>query len=133
MAERDACIIALTWLDVAVSGDEVSLDNFAIFRADRTRGLGKKRGDGVCIYVNNRWCNNIKIHSQIFPIVVISCVYIPPTANIKAAAEQLAEGANGMLARYPEAPLFIVCCLYTVLWETGQCFAIISSICRHSD
>lgn len=90
--------------------------------------MGKTRGGGVCLYINNRWCDNIKVHRKVcipnlelvtlslhpfylpreFPIVVVSCVYVAPSANINIAAELIAEGANAMLAKYPGAPLFIL-------------------------
>ncbi|KAK0135719.1 hypothetical protein N1851_028396 [Merluccius polli] len=129
-AFRDICIIALseTWLEESVSDSEVSLDNFTIIRSDRTRHSGKTRGGGVCLYINDRWCNNIKVHRKVctpnlelvtlslrpfylpreFPTVVISCVYVAPSANINIAAELIAEDANVMLAKYPGAPLFIL-------------------------
>lgn len=127
---RDACIIALTetWLDGTTPDSEVSLDHFTILQADRTRKSGKNKGGGVCIFVNKRWCVNIKKHLSIctpdvelltlslrryylpreFPCVVISCVYIPPSANTRIAADLLAEDASSMMAKYPDAPLFIL-------------------------
>ncbi|GAA6215221.1 A disintegrin and metalloproteinase with thrombospondin motifs 17 isoform X1 [Lates japonicus] len=129
-AFRDICIIALTetWLDESVLDEEVGLDNFTIIRSDRTTNSGKTRGGGVCLYINDRWCNNIKAHHKAstpdlelltvslrpyylpreFPAVVVSCVYIPPDANYNKAAEMLAGEANSMLARYPGAPVFIM-------------------------
>lgn len=60
---KEACIIALTetWLDEAVPDTKVELDNFTIFRAEWTEVSGKGRSGGV----NNRWCNNIKIHNKV--------------------------------------------------------------------
>ena len=128
-AFRNVCIIALTetWLDGDVLDTEVSLDNFSILRADRTSRSGKDRGGGVCI-LNKRWCTNIKVHHTVctpdmemltlslrpfhlpreFPTLVISCVYIPPSANTGAAVELVAEGASHMMAKYPDAPVFIL-------------------------
>lgn len=125
---RDACIIALTesWLHESISDSEINLDNFLTVRADRTRQSGKERGGGLCVFLNKRWCTNIKIHSIIctpdveiltlslrpfylqreFPTVVFGCVYCPPDANIQAAAELIAENANSMLSKYPRAPVF---------------------------
>lgn len=62
-AYKEACIIALTetWLDEAVPDAEVSLDNFTILRADRTKDSGKERGGGVCVYKNNRWCSALRM------------------------------------------------------------------------
>lgn len=90
-----------------------------MIRADRTSQSGKVRGGGVCVYINNRWCENVKVHNRVctpevemltlslrpfylpwqFPAVVVTCTYIPPSANIKAAAEILAEVAYPMLAK----------------------------------
>ena len=129
-AFRDICIIALTetWLDDSVSDDEVSLDNFTIIRSDRTRNSGKTRGGGLCLYINDRWCSNIKTHRRVcspdlemltvslrpyylpreFPTVVVSCVYIEPSANGNIAAELVAEDANAMAAKYPGSPVLIL-------------------------
>lgn len=86
-----------TWLDESVSDVEVHLDNFTIIRSDRSRQSGKMQGcDVISIYINSRWCSNIKVHSKVcmpylemltlslrpyhlpqeFPNIVVSCVYI---------------------------------------------------------
>ena len=79
------------------------------------------------MYVNSRWCNNIKVHGQVctpnlemltlsmrpfhlpreFPNIVVSCVYISPSANVTAAAELVASTVISMQAKYPDAPVFI--------------------------
>lgn len=141
-AFRDTCIIALTetWLDESISDTEVSLDNFTVIRSDRTGQSGKTCGGGVCLFINHKWANNIKVHRKLctphlemltlsirpyylpreFSTVVVSCVYVAPSANTKIAAELIAEEANAMLAKYPGAPLVILgdfntCTLDTVL------------------
>ncbi|KAL0178989.1 hypothetical protein M9458_024431, partial [Cirrhinus mrigala] len=43
-----------------------------------------------------------------FQTVVVTCVYICPSANARVAAELVADNANTMLAAYPEAPAFIL-------------------------
>ena len=129
-AFRDICIIALTktWLDGSISDNEVTLDGFTIIRSDSTVQSGKTRGGGVCFYINDRWCTNIKVHQNIctpnlemltvslcphylpreFPTVVTTCVYIPPNANTNTASELVAREANSMLAKYPGAPVLIM-------------------------
>lgn len=42
------------------------------------------------------------------PTLVVSCVYIAPSANIKTAEKLVAEDANAMMAKYSRAPVFIV-------------------------
>ena len=146
---REACIIALseTWLnDSELPDEEVSLDNFTIIRVDRTIDSGNERGGGVCVYINNRWCNNIKIHNRVctpdiemltlslrpyylpreFPTVVISCVYIPPGVNTNMAAELAAKNVHTMLSKYPDTPVLIMgdfnsCKLDCVLPSFEQC------------
>lgn len=125
-AFRNNFIIALSkiWLEESVPDVEVSLDNFLIIRSNRMGQLRKMWGRMVCLYVNiNRRCKNIKVHRKVctpnpemltlslrpyylpweFPMLVVSCVYIPPSANIKTAAELVAEDANAMMAKYPGA------------------------------
>ncbi len=80
------------------------------------------------MYINSRWCTNIKVHERIcnpdlelltlsarafylpreFSTVVLSCVYVPPSANVKAAAEQVAHNTQAMLGKYPDAPVLIL-------------------------
>lgn len=120
-AFRDGCVIGLceTWLYEAVPDEEVTLDNFILIRSDRTTGSGKMRGGGVCLYINNRWCNNIKVHHRMcspdlemltmslrpfyilqeFPTIMVSCAYVAPSANTKIAADLLDEDAKAMMAR----------------------------------
>lgn len=95
---------------------------------EQTGPVSQAKKGAVGSASNNRWCNNNKTHSIVctpevemltlslrpfyipreFPTVVIGCVYIPPSANTKAAAELVAKGASSMIAKYPEAPAFIV-------------------------
>lgn len=111
-AYKDACIIALTetWFDEEVLESEVSLDHFSILRANRTCQSGKETGSGICIYVNSRWWNNIKIHNRvctpdvekltmILPFTSQGnsprwCVYISPSAKARKAVKLVAENAN---------------------------------------
>ncbi len=80
------------------------------------------------MYINSRWCTNIKVHERIcnpdlelltlsarafylpreFSTVVLSCVYVPPSANVKPAAEQLAHNTQAMLGKYPDAPVLLL-------------------------
>lgn len=84
----------------------VSLEGLATFRADRSSALsGKSRGGGLGIYINNNWCNNARIFSSYcspdielltvncrpfylpreFTVVIITALYVPPSANKKEA------------------------------------------------
>ncbi len=125
----EASVIALTetWLDEATPDAEVDLDNLTIIRADRTKKSGKGRVGGVCMYINDRWCKNIKTHNKIctpdvemltlslrpfhlareFPTVVISRLYVPPSADANTAAETVACIISDMQGKYPSTLVFI--------------------------
>lgn len=80
------------------------------------------------MYVNQRWCNNITVHGQVctlnlemltlsvrphhlkreFPTLVISCVYIHPSANVTTAAELVASTVTNMQGKYPDAPVLVM-------------------------
>ncbi|XP_039634340.1 zinc finger protein 239-like [Perca fluviatilis] len=57
---KEACILALgeTWLGEADSDAGIALDGFsAPVCMDRVAAsIGKSRGGGVCLYINERWC-----------------------------------------------------------------------------
>lgn len=79
---------------------------------------------------HNIKCTNIKLHCTVctldiemlmlplhpfhllreFPTIVISCVYIPASADTGAAAELVAEGASQTMAKYPDALVFMGNC-----------------------
>ncbi|KAK0145681.1 hypothetical protein N1851_015400 [Merluccius polli] len=109
---RDAAAICVTesWLSEAVPDSAVQLDGFSLHRADRTSDSLKQRGGGVCCYINNNWCTDIKILSRTcspelesltvlckpfykpreFSSVIVTTVYIPPSAAAVSATQQLA-------------------------------------------
>lgn len=54
------------WLTASIPDADVELPDFSTVRVDRdTRAYGKRKGGGLALYVNKRWCNpgyvNIKI------------------------------------------------------------------------
>ncbi|ELU00762.1 hypothetical protein CAPTEDRAFT_202158 [Capitella teleta] len=105
-------ILTETWLGDDVPDGSVSLDNFTLLRKDRTAvETNKIRGVGVCVYVNNRWCNNIALkHASCsvdlemlclqcrpfylpreFNCVIFIVVYIPPSANKLKAEDSITQ------------------------------------------
>ena len=53
-------------------------DGFSIYRSDRTSDSGKQLGTGgVCLFVNNLWCNNVTIKTKLctpkLELLVVSC------------------------------------------------------------
>lgn len=66
---RDACQLAITetWLTDRDSDSDLSLDGFgAPVRPDRAASVtGKSQGEGVCLYVNERWCKNVLVRESL--------------------------------------------------------------------
>ncbi|KAK1784717.1 hypothetical protein P4O66_003396 [Electrophorus voltai] len=97
---------------------------------DRTAYLGNSRGGGVCVMVNNSWCNNanvvtlahscspnlelltLKFHPFYLPreftSVIINTVYIPPQANMDTALWELHEALTQFQAQHRDAALIMV-------------------------
>lgn len=141
-AYRDSCAIALTetWFSDHIVDDSVALENFALFRGDRTSQSGKSRGGGVALYVNSRWCTNAIVKNRVctpdveilcvqcrpfylpreFSCVVFVVVYVPPSSDTTRAAESIADVTNVAANSKPDAPIIIVgdfnqCSLHDVL------------------
>lgn len=92
------------------------------------RTLVKKRGGGVCVYINDSWCRNFAIRDSIcnpdlellsitlrpyclpreFTNTFICAVYIPPSGNINRAASQITDCVHRHLQNKPDAPLLIL-------------------------
>lgn len=103
---RDACIMAFseTWLTSTDANSDLTISGFgAPVRLDRdTDATGKSQGGGVCVYINQQWCNNVTIRESIctaniellsvsvcpfylpreFPQLFVTVVYIHPKANV---------------------------------------------------
>jgi len=127
---KSACVICITetWLSPLDTDTSVSLDNFTLFRNDRDYSLGKGRGGGVCLYINDRWCKNVNVVSKTstpdieflslslrphylpreFNLVNIVVVYIPPSASSDGAKQIIEEHTSSLLLRYPDSPVVIV-------------------------
>ncbi|KAK1792027.1 hypothetical protein P4O66_001757 [Electrophorus voltai] len=97
---------------------------------DRTADSGKSRGGGVCVMVNNSWCNNANVVTlacscspnlellalklrpfylpREFTSVIINTVYIPPQANMDTALWELHEALTQFQAQHRDAALIVV-------------------------
>ena len=122
---RDACILGITetWLDSTIGDGVVDINGFTMVRGDRTDASGKKRGGGVVLYVNDRWCNNIAIKSSIctpdlelltislrpyylpreFTNVFATVLYIPPSADKEAAVSTVRNNATSLANCKPDS------------------------------
>ena len=118
---KDCCLIGLTetWLQ---NMDTDSIVDLTILRCDR-ENQEKKRGGGVCFYVNDRWCKNFKIIEKYcdsnieiltvglrpcylpreFNYIISTIVYIPPDGNFNSATETLADSIHKSEEKHPDA------------------------------
>ncbi len=91
-----------TWLNNSVPDCAIQLEQLTCYRADRALVEGgKRRGGGLCVYINNAWCRDAvvvcKHCSPLVEFMIIKCqpfylpreftaillvaVYIPPNSN----------------------------------------------------
>ncbi len=101
---RDCCVFVFTetWLNNSVPDCAIQLEQLTCYRADRALVEGgKRRGGGLCVYINNVWCRDAvvvcKHCSPLVEFMIIKCrpfylpreytaillvaVYIPPNSN----------------------------------------------------
>ncbi|KAK1804669.1 hypothetical protein P4O66_020058 [Electrophorus voltai] len=127
---RDCNLLCSTesWLNPVVPNHAIQpAEFFSVHRMDRTAYSGKSRGGGVCVMVNNSWCNNanvvtlvrscspnlellaLKFHPFYLPweftLVIINTVYIPPQANMDTALWELHEALTQFQAQHQDAAL----------------------------
>ncbi|KAI4881116.1 hypothetical protein NFI96_026359, partial [Prochilodus magdalenae] len=56
--ECSVMVFTETWLTTLTPDTLVSLDGFHLIRADRMVESGKRKGGGLAVFVNDRWCNS---------------------------------------------------------------------------
>ena len=119
-----------TWLHEDTPEANVKLEGFHVFREDRNEmQTGKKSGGCVCIYVNSKWCHPNNSHSKFtycdpnvelititcrpyylprgFSNVLVTCVYIPPSANYTQATERLGSHIHDLMTKFPDAMIVV--------------------------
>ncbi|KAI4883080.1 hypothetical protein NFI96_000510 [Prochilodus magdalenae] len=118
-----------TWLHQDIPDDNVSITGFqggGVVRADRDcTESGKRKGGGLAVLVNNRWCSpgHITIKERIccpdiellavglrpyylpreFSHVVVVAVYIPPSANPTSACDVIHSTIARLQTQHPTA------------------------------
>ena len=62
---RECSIMVLTetWLTVLTLDTDANLDGFQMRWVDRMAESGKRKGGGLAVFVNDRWCNSGHITS----------------------------------------------------------------------
>ena len=119
-----------TWLTASIPDANMELPDFTTVRADRdTRACGKRKGGGLALYVNKRWCNpghvNIKISHccrdiellavslrpyylpREFSHAIVLAVYIPPRADAESACDVIHSAVARLQTQHPEALVLI--------------------------
>ncbi len=114
-----------SWLHDQIPDNTVAMDGFTMFRADRKKEAGKKKGGGLCVYINKQWCNpnNTSLRSTLctpdvelltvsarpyylpreFTHVIIVTAYVPPRACAQEAAEHIASHVHDLDTQAPDA------------------------------
>ncbi|KAK1803662.1 hypothetical protein P4O66_021066, partial [Electrophorus voltai] len=130
---RDCNLLCFTesWLNPAVPNHAIQpAEFFSVHRMDRTADSGKSRGGGVCVMVNNSWCNNANVVTlarscspnlellalklrpfylpREFTSVIINTVYIPPQANMDTALWELHEALTQFQTQHRDTALIVV-------------------------
>ncbi len=77
---RDCCVFVFTetWLNNSVPDCAIQLEQLTCYRADRALVEGgKRRGCGLCVYINNVWCRDAvvvcKHCSPLVELMIIKC------------------------------------------------------------
>lgn len=125
---RECSLVCVTetWLNELTLDLHVTLDGFTLMRADRgAKESGKKKGGGLAMYINNRWCNphhitvkdrrctilavNIRPFylPREFSHVIAMTVYIPPLADAASACELLLTVVSQLQTSHLQALLLI--------------------------
>ncbi|XP_023814848.1 uncharacterized protein LOC111947981 [Oryzias latipes] len=108
----------------------VSVTGFMLVRADRSAAQsGKKKGGGLAVFVNDRWCNpnHITVKEQNcskdielvavsvrpyylpreFSHVLVVTVYVPPSADAAVACERVHSTVSQLQTQHPQALILI--------------------------
>ena len=119
-----------TWLHEQIPDSNATIPGFHTVRADRdTAASGKKKGGGLAVLVNNRWCHpgHISVKERFcspdieliaiglrpyylpreFTSVIAITVYIPPSGNADAACDVIHATTAALQTKYPGAFVII--------------------------
>ena len=69
-----------TWLKPSMPSELIDISGFSLIRHDRSSSdTNKSKGGGLCIYVNEKWCQNFTVRSTICnPDIELICVSFRP-------------------------------------------------------
>ena len=126
---RESCLLCFTetWLTPSIPSD--AIDGFQLIRLDRSQATTQKsKGGGVCIYMNEKWCRNFTIRSQVcerniellclsfrpfylpreFGQVHILLVYVAPDGDAESASATISDTVNSLATASPDAPIMVL-------------------------
>ncbi|KAK1882818.1 Protein-lysine N-methyltransferase EFM5 [Dissostichus eleginoides] len=114
-----------TWLHRDIPDCLVEPDGFTVVRADRDTRSGKKRGGGLAVFINKKWCNpvHVTVKDSIctldiellavslrpyflpreFSHAIAVIVYIPPSAAASQANDVIHSSIAGLQTEHPSA------------------------------
>ena len=127
---RNCCALVFTetWLDDNIADSCVDLTGFSLIRSDRTDEAEKHHGGGLCVYINNSWCNNSTVkHTvcntdvELLSVITrpyylpreISCVifvvvYVRCDGNQDLATETIVDKVHDLEKKHPDAAVIIL-------------------------
>ena len=129
---KETCLLAFTetWLSDSDRNEDFSLSGFGIpIRQDQSPEITRKsRVGGVCFYVNERYCNTVKVRERIcttdlellmislrpfylpreFQQLFYTLVYIHPRASATAAAQLIADVMSRLDVVCSDTPTFVL-------------------------
>ena len=118
-----------TWLKPSTPNEHLDITGFNLIRHDRSSSeSNKSKGGGLCLYMNQRWCNNYTLRSTVctpniemicvsfrpfylpreFGQVHIILVYIPPDANEEIASGAIVDAVQSIETASPDSPKIIL-------------------------
>lgn len=118
-----------TWLTGITTDSNAALDGFQLLWAVRMEESGQRKGGGLAVFVNDRWCipGHITIKEKLcrkdtellavslrpnyllreFSHVIANAAYIPPSANANFACDALHTVPSRLQTQHPQA-LFLI-------------------------
>jgi hypothetical protein len=118
----DIVVITESWLSPNVSNSAINLNGFFIFRRDRRDG---RRGEGVCVYVNDHMpvvhlkeLSHPEVESLWLLIkpsrlprginyIILAAIYHPPKSDDRVLLTHLTESLDSALTSYPASAIII--------------------------
>jgi len=126
---QDCSMLCETWLNGEIPDEPLTPGGYTIFRADRdTERSGNTRGGGTAILVKQSWCTDCKVISRFcsedveyltlrcgpyflpreLQCIIVTVVYIPPSAKEEAALDNLHNMISKHENRYLDSAVIVL-------------------------